>query len=64
MDIRELASILQSGAFTRQQAEALLRLFNTIPASSGGGGDGNVDGGVASSIYLPSQVIDGGSASG
>ena len=31
---------------------------------SGGGGDRNVDGGVASSIYLPSQVVDGGSASG
>ena len=32
MDIRELASILQSGAFTRQQAEALLKLVEALVA--------------------------------
>jgi hypothetical protein len=37
----------------------------TINASGGGGdGDRNVDGGRADSIYLPSQNIDGGTASG
>ena len=34
---------------------------DTLPGSSG---DRNVDGGNAASVYLPSQVIDGGSASG
>lgn len=34
---------------------------DTLP---GGAGDRNVDGGNAASVYLPSQVIDGGSASG
>ena len=32
--------------------------------AGGGGGDRNVDGGRADSIYLPSQNIDGGTASG
>ena len=27
---------------------------------TGGGGDSNIDGGSASSVYLPSQLIDGG----
>lgn len=35
---------------------------DTLPG--GGGGDKNVDGGNASAVYLPSQVIDGGDASG
>jgi hypothetical protein len=29
-----------------------------------GGGDKNVDGGAAASVYLPKQKIDGGTASG
>jgi hypothetical protein len=33
-------------------------------ASTGGGGDQNIDGGTASSIYTAPQVVDGGSASG
>lgn len=33
-------------------------------SASGASGDQNVDGGIASSVYLPSQVINGGSASG
>ena len=36
-----------------------------FPASGGGGYETNsVDGGSASSIYLPDQIIDGGSAAG
>lgn len=39
---------------------------NTIKleASSGGAGDSNIDGGTADSVYLPSQLIDGGDANG
>jgi hypothetical protein len=36
----------------------------TISASGGGGGDYNIDGGVADSIYTPEQFIDGGDANG
>jgi hypothetical protein len=32
--------------------------------SGGGGGDRNVDGGLAASLYMPKQYINGGSASG
>jgi hypothetical protein len=32
--------------------------------SSGGSSTGNIDGGSADAIYLVSQVLDGGSASG
>jgi hypothetical protein len=35
-----------------------------IAASGGGGGDYNIDGGVADSIYTPEQLIDGGDANG
>jgi len=34
----------------------------TVTITGTGGGDQNVDGGNASSIYLPSQLIDGGGA--
>ena len=30
----------------------------------GGSGDNNIDGGFANSVYLPSQLIDGGDANG
>ena len=31
-----------------------------VSGGSSGGGNGNLDGGRSDSIYLPSQVIDGG----
>jgi hypothetical protein len=34
----------------------------TVTITGTGGGDQNIDGGNASSIYLPSQLIDGGGA--
>jgi hypothetical protein len=36
----------------------------TIASSGGGGGDYNIDGGVADSVYTPEQSIDGGDANG
>lgn len=42
---------------------AVLPAGDTLPGG-GGGGDRNVDGGNAASIYLPSQVVDGGDANG
>jgi hypothetical protein len=35
-----------------------------IGGSGGGSGDRNIDGGSADSVYLPSQLIDGGDANG
>ena len=35
-----------------------------IVIGGGSGGDRNVDGGAARSVYLPNQKIDGGTASG
>lgn len=38
---------------------------NEIDLTIGGtGGDRNIDGGAAASAYLPTQVIDGGTANG
>lgn len=42
-----------------------LPIGDTLPGGgSGGSTDKNVDGGSASSVYLPTQVVDGGDANG
>jgi hypothetical protein len=45
---------------------AYWRVVNVSRADGGGGssGDSNIDGGFANSVYLPSQLIDGGDANG
>jgi len=35
-----------------------------VTGSGGGGGAGLIDGGAASSVYLPAEVVDGGGANG
>lgn len=37
---------------------------NDIVTGGGGDGDDNIDGGDARMVYLPSQKVDGGTASG
>lgn len=64
------AGQLQDGELAMNTADAKLFMKRADGAvvEIGGGGSGvtsrNIDGGSAGSIYLPSQVINGGTASG